>query len=47
MNTVLITGRWPGHWPATAEAFMTAGWRVLALDKAFGAAVVGERMTTT
>ena len=23
---------------------MTAGWRVLALDKAFGAAVVGERI---
>jgi NAD(P)-dependent dehydrogenase (short-subunit alcohol dehydrogenase family) len=44
MNTVLITGAGRGIGRATAEAFVTAGWRVLALDKAFGAAVVGERI---
>ena len=35
MNTALITGAGRGIGLATARAFVTAGWRVLALDKDF------------
>ena len=35
MNTALVTGAGRGIGLATARAFVTAGWRVLALDKDF------------
>jgi 3-oxoacyl-[acyl-carrier protein] reductase len=44
MATVLITGAGRGIGLATAQAFANAGWRVLSLDKQFGAEVVGERI---
>ncbi|MEW5862438.1 MAG: SDR family oxidoreductase [Pseudomonadota bacterium] len=44
MPTALITGAGRGIGRATARAFLTAGWRVLALDKAFGAEIAGERV---
>ena len=44
MNTVLVTGAGRGIGLATAKAFLTAGWRVLALDKAFAGETVGERI---
>lgn len=42
MKTVLITGAGRGIGLATARAFCDAGWRVLALDKQFGAEIIGE-----
>lgn len=44
MPTALITGAGRGIGHATARAFLAAGWRVLALDKAFGAEIAGERV---
>ena len=44
MSTALVTGAARGIGLATAKAFKGAGWRVLALDKAFGPEVVGERI---
>lgn len=44
MPTALITGAGRGIGLATARAFIGAGWRVLSLDKAFSAEVVGERV---
>ena len=44
MKSVLITGAGRGIGLATARAFAAAGWRVLALDKEFGAEAVGERV---
>lgn len=44
MPTALITGAGRGIGRATARAFLAAGWRVLALDKAFGAEIAGERV---
>jgi len=40
----LVTGAGRGIGLATAKAFLRAGWRVLALDKQFGAEVAGERV---
>jgi len=40
----LVTGAGRGIGLATAKAFLRAGWRVLALDKQFGAEVAGERI---
>jgi NAD(P)-dependent dehydrogenase (short-subunit alcohol dehydrogenase family) len=40
----LVTGAGRGIGLATAKAFLRAGWRVLALDKRFGAEVAGERL---
>jgi 3-oxoacyl-[acyl-carrier protein] reductase len=40
----LVTGAGRGIGLATAKAFRRAGWRVLALDKQFGAEVAGERV---
>jgi 3-oxoacyl-[acyl-carrier protein] reductase len=42
--TALITGAGRGIGLATARAFQKEGWRVLALDKQFGAEVAGERV---
>src|SRR4051794_3182591 len=42
MSTALITGAGRGIGLATAQAFVRAGWRVLALDKAFPGEVAGE-----
>jgi NAD(P)-dependent dehydrogenase (short-subunit alcohol dehydrogenase family) len=44
MMTALITGAGRGIGMATARAFVDAGWRVLALDKQFGAEIVGEAL---
>jgi 3-oxoacyl-[acyl-carrier protein] reductase len=44
MKTTLITGAGRGIGRATAQAFVKAGWRVLALDKAFPEPPVGERV---
>lgn len=44
MNTALVTGAGRGIGRATAQAFLDAGWRVLALDKAFPQPVLGERV---
>lgn len=44
MKTVLVTGAGRGIGFATARAFVQAGWRVLALDKQFGAEIPGERL---
>jgi NAD(P)-dependent dehydrogenase (short-subunit alcohol dehydrogenase family) len=44
LPTALLTGAGRGIGLASARAFLAAGWRVLALDKAFGAEVAGERV---
>ena len=44
MNCALVTGAGRGIGLATARAFRAAGWRVLALDKAFGDDIAGERV---
>jgi NAD(P)-dependent dehydrogenase (short-subunit alcohol dehydrogenase family) len=44
VNTALITGAGRGIGFATAQAFVDAGWRVLALDKQFGPEIAGERV---
>ncbi len=44
MSTALVTGAGRGIGLATARAFIAAGWRVLALDKAFGAELAGQRV---
>jgi len=44
MATALITGAGRGIGRETAQAFLDAGWRVLALDKAFPQPAVGERV---
>ena len=44
MNTALITGAGRGIGLATARAFLTAGWRVLALDLGFSGP--GEKNST-
>lgn len=44
MPTALITGAGRGIGLATARAFLAAGGRVLALDKAFGPEIAGERL---
>ena len=44
MRAALITGAARGIGLATARAFAQAGWRVLSLDKLFGAEFVGERL---
>lgn len=44
MSTVLVTGAGRGIGRATAQAFLDAGWRVLALDKAFAQPALGERV---
>src|SRR3954471_18455778 len=44
MNTALITGAGRGIGLATAQTFVAAGWRVLALDKAFAGKGAGERV---
>ena len=44
MPVALITGAARGIGFATAQAFLGAGWRVLALDKQFGGEVLGERV---
>jgi NAD(P)-dependent dehydrogenase (short-subunit alcohol dehydrogenase family) len=44
LNTALVTGAARGIGLACAKAFRAAGWRVLALDKAFSGEVVGERV---
>lgn len=44
MKTVLITGAGRGIGLATAQAFASEGWRVISLDKEFGAEVIGERL---
>ncbi len=44
MPVALITGAARGIGFATAQAFLQAGWRVLALDKQFGAQIAGERV---
>jgi 3-oxoacyl-[acyl-carrier protein] reductase len=44
MKKVLITGAGRGIGLATARRFAAAGWRVLSLDKEFGADTVGERV---
>jgi 3-oxoacyl-[acyl-carrier protein] reductase len=43
-GTVLVTGAGRGIGQAAARAFKAASWKVLALDKQFGAVVVGERV---
>lgn len=43
-STVLITGAGRGIGRVTAELFLSAGWRVLALDKAFPEPAIGERV---
>jgi NAD(P)-dependent dehydrogenase (short-subunit alcohol dehydrogenase family) len=42
--TALVTGAGRGIGLATARAFLKEGWKVLALDKQFGAEVAGERV---
>lgn len=44
MPTALVTGAGRGIGLATARAFLNAGWKVLALDKQFGAEIAGERV---
>lgn len=44
MKTALITGAGRGIGRAAAQAFVRAGWRVLALDKAFPQPPAGERI---
>lgn len=44
MLTVLVTGAGRGIGLATAKVFRDAGWRVLSLDKAFPAEIIGERV---
>lgn len=44
MPTALVTGAGRGIGLATARAFLHEGWKVLALDKQFGAEVAGERV---
>jgi 3-oxoacyl-[acyl-carrier protein] reductase len=44
VNTALVTGAGRGIGQATARAFGAAGWKVLSLDKQFGAEVIGERV---
>jgi NAD(P)-dependent dehydrogenase (short-subunit alcohol dehydrogenase family) len=44
MGTALITGAGRGIGLAAAQAFVRAGWRVLALDKAFTGEAAGERV---
>jgi 3-oxoacyl-[acyl-carrier protein] reductase len=44
MATALVTGAGRGIGLATARAFLKEGWKVLALDKQFGAEVAGERV---
>lgn len=44
MPAVLVTGAGRGIGLATAKAFLQAGWKVLALDKAFAGEVVGQRV---
>jgi len=44
LSTVLVTGAGRGIGQATARAFARAGWRVLALDRAFDADAEGERV---
>ena len=44
MQTALITGAGRGIGLATAHAFTAAGFRVLALDKQFSGATIGERV---
>ena len=44
MSTALVTGAGRGIGLAAAKKFVAAGWRVLALDKAFGADPAGERV---
>jgi NAD(P)-dependent dehydrogenase (short-subunit alcohol dehydrogenase family) len=41
---VLVTGAGRGIGLATAQAFLKAGWKVLALDKQFGKEIAGERV---
>jgi 3-oxoacyl-[acyl-carrier protein] reductase len=43
-GTVLVTGAGRGIGQAAARAFKAAGWKVLALDKQFGAEAAGERV---
>ncbi len=44
MPAALVTGAGRGIGLATARAFLALGWKVLALDKRFGAEVAGERV---
>lgn len=44
MPTALVTGAGRGIGLATARAFLKEGWKVLALDKQFGAEIAGERV---
>lgn len=44
MPTALVTGAGRGIGLATARAFLKEGWKVLALDKQFGAQIAGERV---
>ena len=44
MPAALVTGAGRGIGLASARAFLAAGWKVLALDKRFGAEVAGERV---
>ncbi|MGH8688809.1 MAG: SDR family NAD(P)-dependent oxidoreductase [Burkholderiales bacterium] len=44
MPTALVTGAGRGIGLAAARAFAGLGWKVLALDKAFGDEAVGERV---
>ena len=44
MPVALVTGAGRGIGLATARAFVALGWKVLALDRAFGGEIVGERV---
>jgi 3-oxoacyl-[acyl-carrier protein] reductase len=44
VSTVFVTGAGRGIGQAAARAFRAAGWKVLSLDKQFGAEVIGERV---
>jgi len=44
LPTALVTGAGRGIGLATARAFLKEGWKVLALDKQFGAQIAGERV---
>jgi 3-oxoacyl-[acyl-carrier protein] reductase len=44
VKTALVTGAGRGIGLAAARAFHAAGWKVLSLDKQFGAEVIGERV---